>query len=412
MKIFYIINGRIPTEKANGYQISQMCQAFGENGAKIEMLRPNRELLKEHLPFKNNLKDFYNLRTSFDVINIFSFDFIRFFNRFGSLFDRFQPIWNTLHSLSFVLGIAFYLRNKKETKNLIYMRDVNLFSWLYPFLNSALKNNVVIELHNFPQTKFRRLRYVSVLKKCRAVICITNKMRVDLVQLGLPASMTSVEHDGVDLDSFEINLTQAQCRKELEYPLDDFIIGYVGNFQTNGKEKGIDDLIRSSAIILKEFPNTNFYFVGGPLSGVPYYESVIKELNLARANFSFYDRLPVKKVPLVMGACDILTIPFPWNEHFAFYASPMKLFEYMTSDRIIVATDIESLKEVLHHNENALLAKHSDTSELAKTILIAMNDETLRARISAKALEEVKKHTWKERAGNILDFVFEKRVGQ
>lgn len=404
MNIFYIINGRIPAEKANGYQISQMCQAFEENGSTVELLRPNRRLLPGHEPFRNNLKEFYNLRKSFKVTDIFSVDFQDIFHRLNPFFDRFQFISNLMHTMTFILGLAWYLKDKKKPRDMLYLRDVNILSWLYPFLNSHLKKNIILELHYVPESLARKKRYVRILAKSKALICITNKMKIDMIDLGYPAHKVWVEHDGVDISTFEIKISQEECREILSYPKCDFIVGYVGNFHTNGREKGIDDVIKSASLILKKHPEVKFYFVGGPMDRVPYYESLIKSHSLPVNNFKFFDRRPIKMVPISMKACDLLIIPLPWNEHFAFYMSPMKLFEYMASGQAIIATDVEALKEVLVHGENSLLARHSDQMDFADKVIMAIEDKNLRTRLAEQALVQVKNHTWNIRAKNILDF--------
>ena len=42
MKIVYIANARLPTEKAHGYQIVKMCEAFSRVGAEVQLLHPFR----------------------------------------------------------------------------------------------------------------------------------------------------------------------------------------------------------------------------------------------------------------------------------------------------------------------------------------------------------------------------------
>ncbi len=39
MKILYIANIRLPTEKAHGIQIMKMCEAFAHAGAEVELPR-------------------------------------------------------------------------------------------------------------------------------------------------------------------------------------------------------------------------------------------------------------------------------------------------------------------------------------------------------------------------------------
>ena len=42
MKLIYISNSRIPTEKAYGVQIVKMCEAFAKNGIDVTLLIPKR----------------------------------------------------------------------------------------------------------------------------------------------------------------------------------------------------------------------------------------------------------------------------------------------------------------------------------------------------------------------------------
>ena len=50
MKILYIANARIPTEKAHGIQIIKTCEAFVEFGHKVELVLPWRfNRIKENI---------------------------------------------------------------------------------------------------------------------------------------------------------------------------------------------------------------------------------------------------------------------------------------------------------------------------------------------------------------------------
>jgi glycosyltransferase involved in cell wall biosynthesis len=404
MKIHYIINGRLPTEKANGYQISQMCQAFVENGADVVLLRPRRALDPKHLRFKNNFKEFYNLRFELETVDVWSFDFQKFFHDLNPFFDRFQFVTNILHTFTFVWGLAQYFK-KQNMNDLIYLRDINILGWLWFFLKAKQRDNMMLELHYLPEAQVKRKRYARILSKAKAVVAITEKMKVDLIELGVAKEKIWVEHDGVDLSTFDKSLSISDARKIFGYPQDHKIVGYVGNFHTNGLEKGVDDLIRAAKFVLAKQPQVQFYFVGGPLDRVPKYEALISELGLQRANFKFFDRRPVFQVPASMAACDVLVIPLPWSPYFAYYMSPMKLFEYMASGRPIVATAIESLQEILEDGETALLAKADDQGDLAEKILNILDDRPLAELVASGASAKVQVHSWKLRAERILGFV-------
>ncbi|MFZ4404989.1 MAG: glycosyltransferase [Pseudobdellovibrionaceae bacterium] len=411
MSIFYIVNTRLPTEKANGYQVCQMAQAFSENGSPVTLLKPKRAISKNHLVYKNNLKEFYNLRIEPNVLEIWSIDFLYWLQKIHFKIPGGQFFANLFHSFTFVLGLIWffqkenYKQKKTKSSNLLYIRDVNILSWLYLFLPSHYKNNIVVELHYLPETKNKIFRYIRILSKAKAVVCITHRMKEDLIQYGYATEKIIVEHDGVDLSSFQISKTTQECRELFNYPLNELIVGYVGNFHTNGQEKGVDDLIKSAALVLDKHPNTLFYFVGGPMDRVPKYESILSELSLPKENFKFFDRRPLNLVPHSMLACDILAIPLPWNSHFAYYMSPMKLFEYMSVGRCIVATDVDSLKEILVDGENSILAKHSNLDSLSQAINFAIENPKLRTQLSENAKKQVQFYTWEKRAFRILNFL-------
>lgn len=406
MKISYILNGRLPTEKANGYQVSQMCQAFIENGAKVDLLKPSRSLLPEHEPYRFKIDEFYNLRISPAVKEIHCVDWLSFFHQKMPALDKFQFIWNLLNLGGFSLGLIKHLRSERfESDDLIYLRDVNVLSFIYPFLPKRIRSRIVLELHHLPEKKSRKIRYAKILSKCMRVVTITGAMKETLLSLGMDAEKILIEHDGVDLGTFQIDLDRDQCRDYCNLSKSDFIIGYVGNFHTNGREKGIDDLIAASKELLAERADIKFLFVGGPLDRVDFYKSIIRKNNLPEDKFEFRGRVPITQVPIVMRSCDLLTIPLPWNEHFAFYMSPMKLFEYMSTGVPIFSTNVPGVAEILKHEQNAYMVKHSNRDDMSRGLVEVVKDQALRERIGKSAIAEIDHYSWKNRAKRILDFL-------
>ena len=60
MKLSYIVNLRIPTEKAHGYQICKMCEEFAGLGIDVELITPTRKNSIEV-----DLFEYYGLRGRF-----------------------------------------------------------------------------------------------------------------------------------------------------------------------------------------------------------------------------------------------------------------------------------------------------------------------------------------------------------
>jgi glycosyltransferase involved in cell wall biosynthesis len=96
-------------------------------------------------------------------------------------------------------------------------------------------------------------------------------------------------------------------------------------------------------------------------------------------------------------------MPMPWTEHFAYYASPMKLFEYMASQRAIIASNLPSTGEVLADGESGLLYPVGDAKALGAAVARLRDDPALGERLAARAYQEVMAHyTWAARARAIL----------
>ena len=69
MKIIYIANVRMPTEKAHGIQIMKMCEAFSLAEFEVELVVPWR-----FNKIEENAFDFYGVKRNFKIKKIFSLD--------------------------------------------------------------------------------------------------------------------------------------------------------------------------------------------------------------------------------------------------------------------------------------------------------------------------------------------------
>ena len=250
----------------------------------------------------------------------------------------------------------------------------------------------------------------SFFSRLDALIVITSQLkRLYIESTKIAPEKVFIAPDGVDLDRFQIMETQLECRQRLGLPLDRQIIGYIGRFQTLGAEKGIPELVQAMKHLIKKYPDNPplLLCVGGPMDCVPYYQSIAEKHNVPMENLKFVDRVPIDQVPYWIRACDVVAIPFPWNEHMAYYTSPMKLFEYMAVGVPIVASDLPSLREVLKHDENAILVKPGDPESLAKGIQTVLSVPNLARRIAQQAKINVRKYTWESRARIILNAISE-----
>ena len=86
------------------------------------------------------------------------------------------------------------------------------------------------------------------------------------------------------------------------------------------------------------------------------------------------------------------------------WMSPLKMFEYMSSNVAIVSSDLPVIREILHNNENCLLVSPNDYNGWKQAVTKLLQNETLRARLAREAFKDFQtKYTWKHRAKTLSD---------
>ena len=84
-------------------------------------------------------------------------------------------------------------------------------------------------------------------------------------------------------------------------------------------------------------------------------------------------RVPVAQVAGEIDRCDILLQPASSHPHTAYYASPLKSFDYMVRGKPIVAADVPCHIEMFEDGVNARLYRHDDPQHLADSIKSLVN---------------------------------------
>lgn len=379
MKIIYITNSRIPTEKAHGFQVMKMCEAFSGAGVIIELWIPGR-----FNPIKESPFDYYNIREMFKIRKFFVIDLIPLSKYIGRLA-------NFIESVSFAVAVRLALPTAKF--DLIYSRD-QFILWFLSF--SKIK--FIYEIHSFPQ---RIGLHKIIWKKAYKIIAITQELKNLLVKNGVDSEKISVASDAVDLAAFNaVKADKEELKSELGLPKD-FLVGYIGRFKTLGMEKGIKTMIEALPILSN---GIKMVFVGGEESEIKDYKALAGRFNvLSQCVFVSYQSYA--KIVKYIKSMDALAIPFPDKPHYAFYASPLKLFEYMASGRPIIASDLLALREILN-DKNALFFRPDDAADLARSVKMLKSSQMLGYHLSQQALADVKEYTWDKRAQKILSFLF------
>ncbi|HCB35633.1 MAG: hypothetical protein A2W52_01670 [Candidatus Taylorbacteria bacterium RIFCSPHIGHO2_02_49_25] len=363
-KLFYIANARLPTEKAHGMQIMKSCEALARAGLNVELLVPRRKN-----PMQGNPYEYYSVEKDFTITMLPALDTVRF-GKLGFLLELF----------SFLAAARLYTLGKH---GVIYTRETAAGLFFPAF---------ALETHIFPASMnaFRR----AVFRRAGAHFVLTSFIKRELMRIGVPEERIAIAPDAVDLSLFGVPFSRESARKTLRLPSDKKIALYAGSFFLYDW-KGVDVFLEAAKAFGDEF---SFVLVGGNAQEVREAQNA-----WGGSNTLFLGYQPPKSIPAYLKAADILVIPnkkgSTASEH---YTSPLKLFEYMASERPIVASRLPSLEEVVNERDVAFFEPNS-AKDLARALRLVMGDTALAESLAQSARRKVEAYTWDTRMKNISD---------
>ena len=378
MKLLYIANARVPTEKAHGLQIFKMCEAFANQGHQVTLVIPWRFGRLKVDPYQ-----YYGAKHNFRIKQVFSLDLISILGALGFF----------LQVLTFAISSALYSMFVRP--DIIYGRD-EVALWSISFLNPK----IVWEIHTKKLNWFAR----KLLVRAKALVTISGGLRDLLLKAGASKEKILVSHDGVDVSEYESSFDRDTWRLSKDIPLEAKVIAYVGALHTMGKGKGVEELIDIFPEILKREPDAFLLLTG--MSEGDRNEAVLlcDKRGISRSRVRIDSAPSQKETVEYFRSADVHIMNFPNTEHYALYMSPLKMFSYMASGVPIVTTDLPSIREVLSDKE-AEFVPAGDSDKLIEVILrVLSGSEEVRSKARAGEVL-VQEYSWNARAINILNFL-------
>ena len=370
MKIAYISAAVIPSWTANSVQVMKVCQALLQNGEEVTLYVPGK-----------NSAEWETLATHYGVSTQFPIHWVRFLPAFKKI--------------DFVISALRFAR--KDKADLVYTRllwaAVLALNWGFP---------VILELHDRPVGRMgaRLLKQFVWSRGTKLLVLITQSLQHILEReylIKVKPEELVIAPDGVDLERYQNQLTPSQARQQLGLA-ERFTAVYSGGFYQG---RGLDSLLE----LARSFPEVNFIWVGGKDDMVAGWKIRINEEQLTNIQLTgFVDN---QKLPLFQMAAEILLMPYgktisgSSGGNIADVSSPMKMFEYMASGRVILTSDLPVLREVLNEN-NAVFYQSGDFHDLKMKFTDLINNETKRNQIATQALMDVRAFSWQERMQKIM----------
>lgn len=235
--------------------------------------------------------------------------------------------------------------------------------------------------------RFKNLISKPMIKHADSVIALTEDMKGAIQRIY--DREVFVIPNGINLERFEC-LSKERMRKRLHIRDDENICIFVGSLRP---VKGVRYLIEAMKIIADKNTNTRLFIVGDGEER-KFLENRSRDLNIVQY-INFVGQVPNEEVPWYMVSADIFILP-SLSEGF-----PVAVLEAMASGLPVITTNLRALHEFVNDGENGLLAEPKNPEQIADKILMLLEDDELRVRMSKKNKEVVEKYSWEVIVGRL-----------
>jgi len=365
MKVLYLSAAWLPSEISHSLSIMRVCQAFVDSGHEVVLTgRAGRGKGGDPIGY-------YGLRGGFRV-----------------MLNNLSPVWDNLIGRRLLLpglGLAWKTRGLFGTfrPDLVYSRLTLTELALVP-----ADLPILYEMHSLGPLRrgwlhrwvFHRL---LASKRLRRIIVTSERLaamlRAEIPQVEVVVARLSAERPvAVTEDSLA-----AFRAAQLQGSGFRFHVGYTGNLDTFGL-RGTEIICQAAS----RMPEAAFHVVGGDPRTVAHWRQAAAAHH-AHGNIFFYGHRNPAEMPFFLGCFHVALAPLQSKTSAeaptGMGMSPLKLPEYMSYGKAIVASDIASHREVLVDGETALLVPPDDIDAWATAIRRVLTDPGLGSRLGENA---------------------------
>ena len=158
--------------------------------------------------------------------------------------------------------------------------------------------------------------------------------------------------------------------------------------------KGLEHLIRAMGIVRANSRSPVRLVVVGDGPRRRHYEAMVR--NLPPGSAVFTGSVSPDVLPGYFSGAHVFCSPATMNESFG-----IVLLEAMASAVPVVASDIPGYRSVVSHGQDGLLCRPGDAQEMARAILLLLNDGALRREMGARGRDKALRFSWSNIAREI-----------
>lgn len=362
MKIAVIALSKVPSTTANSIQVMKICQAYTQMGLDVALFVPG----KIKVPWEE-IAAHYGLHQKFNIYWINS----------KKLFRHFDFLMKAINASKRWKADVFHT----------WIPQISMFLKL-------IKKPILMELHELPTGRFGPFYYrrLFLTKNRIRFLPITRVLWLKFAKLYqfLPDAINhEISPDGVDIERYEDLPSPEDARNVLNLP-NAWSAVYTGHLYTGRGMTLLTELAR-------QLPQVQFIWVGGNQAEVEEWQAVISDRQIKNVILTGFVKNEL--IPQYQAAGDVLLMPYEETVtgssggNTVDICSPMKMFEYMATGRIIISSDLPVLHEVLNES-NAIFCNSNSISEWSAAVLKVLADPEQFQQMGRQARMDVKPYSW------------------
>ena len=273
-----------------------------------------------------------------------------------------------------------------------YIRYSAGFAGWIPALKRSLGNiPLVLEINSILSQRYPVFKWLDkiALNSADIIISLSELSRKNILAVDSKLDTKIVILPcGVEIERFE----KAEPDSDFLNKNEEIKLGYTGLLKP---QYGLDVLLEGFSQARLQRKDLKLHIFGdGP------YRKKLEILAGKIEGVVIHGPVPFSVIPNILKNLDILI--YTTTEKYA-YQSPIKLFEYMASNKPIIAASTPQVIELLGQEERGLLYKAGDAGGLTKKILDLVDNFDAARLLADNAFKEVhKKHSWDSRVEMLL----------
>ncbi len=239
---------------------------------------------------------------------------------------------------------------------------------------------VITERIDARHWKYKFIDYMDrrAMLGANRVISISNQLKIELIAKGVPENRISVVPNGVDTKIFKPQEKNPDIM--MQYGLEGkLVFGFVGSIR---KIEGLALFLENMPKILKRKGQIKAMFVGGG-EEVARLKMIAREKGL-QEHTVFSGQVSHDKVLDYYSVLDILLYPridAKVNQK----VTPLKPLEAMAMEKVVLASDVGGLTELVKDGKNGFLFRADDGDDLMRRCLDLVNNPALRQTVAKSA---------------------------